>query len=66
MQQHAARPAHGADLRNRLDGADFVVRQHHADQDRFVAQRGGNLVGCDQSGPWAVGLFDRQQCDLAA
>ena len=64
MQQHAAVFAEPADLRQRLDGADFVVGQHDGDEDRVVADRRGQALDFDQSGPRIGRMNHRQQRNL--
>jgi len=64
MQQHAPLAAKRGDLGNRLDHADFVVRQHHRNQQRVVAQSRGNLRRIEHACPRAGRLFDRQDRDL--
>src|SRR5678816_2424537 len=40
-------PRNSADLRNRLNRADFVVGVHDSDQDRACSHRATNIVGID-------------------
>ena len=47
MEEHAPLPAEFADLANRLDGADFIVRRHDRNKDRVRAERLFHLGGSD-------------------
>ena len=49
MKQHAAFAGDLADLANRLQHADFVIGVHDADQDRFVRDRGLQLIQIHQA-----------------
>ena len=45
VQEHASLLADPADLFQRLERADLVVGQHHGDQQRIVANGGGESSG---------------------
>src|SRR5471032_243269 len=49
MEDDAFRAAEDTDLVDRLDHADFIVHQHHGDQDGVRTHGGGQLLDRDQA-----------------
>ncbi len=64
VQQHATRAANRCDLGQRLQDANLVVRQHHRDQARLVAQSIGDLLRIEPASGWGLPIVDRQQRDF--
>ena len=48
VEQHAVFFAHGTDFGDRLNGADFIIGVHNADQRGILPNGVFHLLGCDQ------------------
>ena len=64
VQQDALRATHSAHLFQRLDHADFIIGQHHGDQNRVIANCVGNLRSGNPARLWTGCRCDWQKRDV--